>query len=265
MIIEAIGKDKHEVAGVAIVLNSEYVFLVKGAKKNLGWSFPKGKVEKGRDLRSTAIQELEEETGLKINASRLTDSSYNIVYMSKDMKFLKKLHIFTYEIENLKELQMKGMELETSRLDISEVSRGRFFSWKEAFLKIEKRQLPILVSMKKDLKKEKTNKMKKWLDFSIVNESTEVVSRESIEELFKKSKLSGIEIEEIGKMGSVNRYEIYCNWASVLSAEQLRNNSMNILDTINNIKSKFPGVGENIRFDNTKMVIQLDFPLKSVE
>ena len=69
-------------AGVIVIDPTETsVVLVETKKGNL--SFPKGKRDKGEDIFTTALRELEEETGIRKDMMEDIDASYWIDEMSK--------------------------------------------------------------------------------------------------------------------------------------------------------------------------------------
>lgn len=80
------------VAGGGLVLNDQGQFLMMYRKKK--WDIPKGKIEKGEDVKTGAIREVEEETGVKI---KVVEKKLGITYHTyklKDKWVLKETHWF---------------------------------------------------------------------------------------------------------------------------------------------------------------------------
>lgn len=79
-------------AGGGVVLNEKGEFLV--IKRNGVWDLPKGKMEKGEDFESTALREVEEETGLSnLEVTGLLLSTFH-TYPHKGRTVLKETQWF---------------------------------------------------------------------------------------------------------------------------------------------------------------------------
>ena len=79
-------------AGGGVVLNEEGEFLV--IERNGVWDLPKGKMEKGEDFETTALREVEEETGLTgLEISGLLLSTFH-TYPLKGKMILKETQWF---------------------------------------------------------------------------------------------------------------------------------------------------------------------------
>ena len=79
-------------AGGGVVFNNEGQFLV--IERNGTWDLPKGKMEPGEDFESTALREVEEETGLEgLELKNLLMSTFH-TYELKGKKILKETQWF---------------------------------------------------------------------------------------------------------------------------------------------------------------------------
>lgn len=86
------GSFKIIVAGGGLVLNKNGNVLMMYRKKK--WDLPKGKIEKNEDIKTGAIREVEEETGVKVeNIIRKLGKTYH-TYKLKDKWVLKETHWF---------------------------------------------------------------------------------------------------------------------------------------------------------------------------
>jgi tRNA nucleotidyltransferase (CCA-adding enzyme) len=76
--------------------SSEFEFLIISSRSDGYWSFPKGHIEKGESERETAVREVKEETGLKVNlidGFRTKIEYYPEEYTLKEVVFfLAKVH-----------------------------------------------------------------------------------------------------------------------------------------------------------------------------
>ena len=75
--------------------NNEYLFI-----KRLGkWDLPKGKLEKGEKMRETALREVEEECGIKIDVLKQKIKSTYHSYVMFDELIIKKTNWYEMEIK----------------------------------------------------------------------------------------------------------------------------------------------------------------------
>ena len=86
--------------------NNEYLFI-----KRLGkWDLPKGKLEKGEKMRETALREVEEECGIKIDVlKRKIKSTYHSYVMFGEL-IIKKTNWYEMEIKGRPELVPQAEE-----------------------------------------------------------------------------------------------------------------------------------------------------------
>jgi len=79
-----------EAAGGLVQKNKKYLFI----KRNGKWDIPKGKLEKGEDVKTAAVREIEEECGLDQPAiNRHLINTWH-TYKIKDKNILKKTYWF---------------------------------------------------------------------------------------------------------------------------------------------------------------------------
>lgn len=138
-----------ELSGFMIIIDNK-ILLVK-PKKFKGikhkWSIPKGKIE-GNDKFKSALKELEEETGIKLNNNiKLKTKKINIYY--KKSNNLKKLTVYILRL-NLNDLNVDldhKWEVEKEHILGHEIYKAKFFTKDNALDKIEIGQMPLLKIM----------------------------------------------------------------------------------------------------------------------
>jgi len=80
--------------------NSDYLFI-----KRLGkWDLPKGKVEAGEKMRETAVREVEEECGIKIDSLGKKIASTYHVYSLRNEIILKKTNWYKMKVHGVPDL-----------------------------------------------------------------------------------------------------------------------------------------------------------------
>ena len=79
-------------------LASQYLQEIeKGSKEVQLWTFPKGEVEDGEDLKTCAVRELKEETGIEIKEEDLDDRN-KLTFLLDGTE----IHIWVQNTENIK-------------------------------------------------------------------------------------------------------------------------------------------------------------------
>lgn len=131
------------------------VFLVHpggpyNAKKDLGyWSIPKGEPDENEELIDTAIREVREEIGLKLNRNELT-------YVGEvKQKGGKVVHCYIFEYKDNKEIEVNSNLVtiewppKSKRfVRFPEVDRGEWFDIETAKLKINPAQVRFVEEVK---------------------------------------------------------------------------------------------------------------------
>ncbi len=111
-----------------------YVLLMKDRSAN--WTFPKGKIEAGEDLRDTATREIEEEVGIKhlIFLGELKPTSY-WYYRGKSIK--KTVHYYLFRSETKQKTLVQTEE---------GIQEARWMPWTEAesLIGYPKTNMPLL-------------------------------------------------------------------------------------------------------------------------
>lgn len=125
----------HHLSGIALIVD-EKILLVhpKKFKKDTDkWSIPKGHVE-GKNSLNSALKELEEETGIKLNKNY--DDVLEITY--KKSGALKYMDVYLYFLnKNDISKYIKNWEIKKKFFDKKEIWRSKFFSYAKARKKIE--------------------------------------------------------------------------------------------------------------------------------
>ena len=94
-----------------VVFNGNSVLLIKRKDK---WDLPKGKMEKNEDIRSCALREVEEETGVKVVVQEKICHTWH-TYTKNKKYILKKT--YWYQMECLDDLQI-GPQIEEGIDDV---------------------------------------------------------------------------------------------------------------------------------------------------
>lgn len=136
------------------VVISAGLAILKGNKILLGhptsgpWfgrhSFPKGQIEVGEDLLSTAIRETFEEVGIKIKPERILGEMQTIPYTDKTGKTYKIVHYFVVRVT---EKEFPDI-LPKEQLQTEEIDWAGFLNYEEARKRIFWRFEPVLELIK---------------------------------------------------------------------------------------------------------------------
>jgi ADP-ribose pyrophosphatase YjhB (NUDIX family) len=135
-----------KMGGVAIIYDNKILLVhptnASWQKPTLG--IPKGRVEEGEDLKDAALRELEEETGISLDSSQVSDEPLTVDYMKKDGSIDKEMVYFTCNIRDLTEIGMDKDRVKKENLQLEEVDWAGFLSPTDAYPKVSHSQLIIL-------------------------------------------------------------------------------------------------------------------------
>jgi len=123
-------------AGLAIIYNK--MILLTHPTGALWWSsygIPKGWVEQGEDIYSTAIRETKEEVGIQI-PSELIDSQLHSFYYMKDNQAYKQIFYYVARINTLDNIKLSGLVVPKSQLQLEEVDWAGFLNYDDAIKRI---------------------------------------------------------------------------------------------------------------------------------
>ncbi len=84
-------------AGGVIIYQNKVLLL----KREKGWVFPKGKVKEGESLIQTAIREIFEETGIKVNDKGIEIGNTNYKYMTNDEQYEKTVYYYLFIVDDV--------------------------------------------------------------------------------------------------------------------------------------------------------------------
>ncbi|HOL82584.1 MAG TPA: NUDIX domain-containing protein [Caldisericia bacterium] len=84
-------------AGGVIIYQNKVLLL----KREKSWVFPKGKVKEGESLIQTAIREIFEETGIKVNDKSIEIGNTNYKYMTNDEQFEKTVYYYLFIVSDV--------------------------------------------------------------------------------------------------------------------------------------------------------------------
>jgi ADP-ribose pyrophosphatase YjhB (NUDIX family) len=139
-----------KLAGIVLLVkfnNEERILLVKPKKFNglsKKWSIPKGKVEEGLSKKQTALNELLEETGIKLPNNIKLKEKYKVIY--KKSGILKELKYYIVRLNrNQLNIPIDNFgNVDTKKLNTHEIKYVKFVPLDEAKTMIEWFQEPIL-------------------------------------------------------------------------------------------------------------------------
>lgn len=83
-------------AGGVIIYKDKVLLL----KKEKSWVFPKGKAKRGETLIQTAIREIYEETGIKLNEKGIEVGLIKYRYIANDNQYEKTVYYYLFFVED---------------------------------------------------------------------------------------------------------------------------------------------------------------------
>lgn len=147
-LFEEFAKSINKLSGVAVLVDGNILLVLpkKFKRSNIKWSIPKGHIE-GTDSLTSALQELQEETGVELD--RDYDSKFTVNYVKSKTK--KELEIFVYNKsrEDLSEylktskIAVRG-KIVRKVLNSGEIYDVKFFPLSDAWDVIEQVQQQII-------------------------------------------------------------------------------------------------------------------------
>lgn len=133
-------------AGVAIVWQDSVLLVhpTNASWKKNSYGIPKGGIEPGEDPMSAAIRELYEETGIRIDSSKLDPEPYVANNYNQSGKLKWQLVYFVMKIEDPSEVGIEGTKIPKDQLQLEEIDWAGFVPIKSAYPKMHRSQLIIL-------------------------------------------------------------------------------------------------------------------------
>jgi len=140
-------------AGIAFVYNNSILLVhsTGGNWKTLG--IPKGHIEEGESVQAAAIRETFEETGIKVDPTKLVKNAFFLDYPNKK----KRVYYYILRINDLSEIGLSQPVVPREQLDLSEIDWAKFVSFEEARRVMYKPQQAILARI--------ANQMNEMLNF----------------------------------------------------------------------------------------------------
>ena len=133
-------------AGVCILYKNN-ILLVHASdanKERNAYGIPKGGLEPGEDYLEAAIREVKEETGISINP-RVLDKNLNVANSyNRKGEVSWQLYYYIYKVDNLSDLGMSSLEINTNDIQIEEIDWAGFVPVDQAYKIINRSQLIIL-------------------------------------------------------------------------------------------------------------------------
>ena len=134
-------KKLHELSGIVLIVDNR-ILMVKATKYSDyddKWSIPKGHIE-GNSLDS-AIKELYEESGIKIDTNY--DVMFDIQYVKSGV--IKIMDVYVYHRDKSEfENYLDGWEISSDFLHVEEITEAEFFTPSEAIQRIDISMIDIL-------------------------------------------------------------------------------------------------------------------------
>jgi len=135
-------------AGLAILYKGQILLgRTAGRKDKRAWGIPKGGIESGESHLEAAIRETEEELGIKVKRGLINSAEYTFTVTSRKYKYNKVVYYYIVEIEDLKQIGLKGLEVPKSQLDTKEISEARFFNLLDAKQNVMVSQTSVIDAM----------------------------------------------------------------------------------------------------------------------
>ena len=135
-------------AGLVIVWNRKVLLLHttgRGPKKSYG--IPKGGLDSGEDNLEAAIRETYEECGIKVPAKMVNKVEHTFVVTSRKYKYNKVVTYFIVEVNDLRDIGLKGPDIPKGQLQLEEVDVAGFYDYREAMNLIMQSQAPVITTL----------------------------------------------------------------------------------------------------------------------
>lgn len=145
-------------AGLAIIYKGQILLgSSAGRKDKRSYGIPKGGIEQGETHLEAAIRETSEELGIKVDKNLINKNEFTFTLTSKKYKYNKVVYYFIVEIDDLSKIGLKDLKVPKNQLQIKEISKAKFFNFKEAKERLMISQISILDNlMSKGLLESKT-------------------------------------------------------------------------------------------------------------
>jgi predicted NUDIX family NTP pyrophosphohydrolase len=138
-----------DAAGIAIVLRvSPEPMILLVHPTGASWAsprmgIPKGRIEVGESIQEAAIRETLEETGIKLEPSRL-EPEVHTAEVWKGTKFMYNIHYLICNVSEVSEIGLASNRVPKSQLQESEVDWAGFIPVSEAYERVLSSQRIIL-------------------------------------------------------------------------------------------------------------------------
>jgi len=131
---------KHILTGISVYLENKILIVhpTNASWQKANYSIPKGRLIVGEKLKSGAIREFEEETGLKLNSNLINklEGPFSLNHGQN-----KTLYYFKLLLNNYNELDLSNYVIPKKLLQYEEVNWGGFIELDEASKKLVKYQV----------------------------------------------------------------------------------------------------------------------------
>ena len=136
-------------AGVIIVLKNEKILICHPSNNDKwfgSYSFPKGGIDEGENIKQAALRELFEETSVKLTDDMISGEPLVLDYMNYKKKGVvyKRIYLFTLYINDISEIGLDSEVIPSDKLPLGEIDWAGFITKEEAKLRLFHRSVPML-------------------------------------------------------------------------------------------------------------------------
>lgn len=129
-------KEMKTSAGLLIIFDNKVLLCHPTNASHINtYSPPKGEVDQGENLIDAAIRECFEETGIKVEKSKIGDRIH-VPYYNKSRNIYKEVFLFKVNVNSLSEIGLNSLRVEKDNLQLNEVDWAGFLDKKTAEQKI---------------------------------------------------------------------------------------------------------------------------------
>jgi len=135
-------------AGLVLIYDRKVLLLhTTGRSDSHSYGIPKGGLEDGETNLQAAIRETYEEAGIKVPERLINKTEYKFVVTSRKYKYNKTVTYFIVELDDLKQVGLKSLEVPKGQLQLKEVDVAGFFNYRDAMTRIMRSQSQVITTL----------------------------------------------------------------------------------------------------------------------